>query len=160
MLCGCAEKQLPIDELVRDFLYDYRRHSWALSDGVTITSSSSSSPSFGQLPLETLYRKYMRISEMKKTDYMKIALPIGLKSISDSNFFQNNLDGRKEMDTIASLDENTREVHVGGICADAYDELKRIGDRKENALRSQQNSAVMTLMTGKQSVPQKRRHQP
>jgi hypothetical protein len=146
---GCAEKRLPVDELVRDFLYEYRGRQ-----------PSSLSP--GSEAQDKYYRKYMRIAEMNEDDYLKVAIPVGIVSVKDPKFFSNNLDGRKEMDEISSLSQSDRDIRVKEICQLAFRDLKDIGERREELRRSSEGGRRTRLSTnetnGKRSADNSRLH--
>jgi glutamine synthetase type III len=116
---------LPIDELVREFLYEYRR---VIDKG------------------DGYYRKYMRIAEMTEEGYLEIAIPITTVAIKDPKFFSNNLDGRKEMDRINNLSPLDRDTHVKTICVEAYRGLRIMGDKREE-LRRRKEGAPKSINT-------------
>jgi hypothetical protein len=108
---GCAEKRVPDDEHVREYLYAIK----PLELWLPTQSDQMDLDHVSKIMDEKFLRKYMRISEMGADKYLTRCVEVAKKALQDAGFFMNNSRGRKNFEdlnalSLASPDEFSKMV--------------------------------------------------
>ena len=138
---GCAEKRVPDDELVREYLYAIKPvELWSLAyqDSVSLTQVN-------EIATQNFLRKYMRISEMDEEKFMPICSQVAQIALQDAGFFLNNSKGRENFEAVTNLrkkspDEYDKLIKRG--CSNSLSMLKGRALARENRKRSNNNIAT------------------
>ena len=128
---GCAEKRVPDDEHIREYLYAIKPlEMWQIVSDKEVTDLDDVNKILDQKFL----RKYMRISEMDAEKYSTICNVVAKKSIQDAGFFMNNSRGRKnfeELNALKSSSPDQYEQLVKQKCQDTFLMLKGRANKRE-----------------------------
>lgn len=128
---GCAEKRVPDDEQIREYLYAIKPlEMWQIVSDNKVTHLDDVNKILDQKTL----RKYMRISEMDADKYSTICNVVAKKSIQDAGFFMNNSRGRKnfeELNALKSSSPDQYEQLVKRRCHDTFLMLKGRAKKRE-----------------------------
>lgn len=96
---GCAEKRVPDDEHVREYLYAIK----PLELWLPVEPDMMDLNHVGKILDEKFLRKYMRISEMDPNKYLTTCVEVAKKALQDAGFFMNNSKGRRNFEDLNAL---------------------------------------------------------
>lgn len=143
LLSGCAEKRVPDDELVREYLYGIKSvELWTVSlnqvDAVNLHKVV-------KILDEKFLRKYMRISEMETDKYIVLCVEAASKAVGDPGFFMNNSLGRRNFEEWARFKANSLsefDARLKQVCSDSLSMLKGRAEVREMRKRTKERTTT------------------